>query len=158
MMSTKLQIEIAPMWSIISEIKDKIRIAMAGLNQGEIDFAVMTASELLENAIKYGVANENISQVGFEFDLGTNKLMVKVKNGVNANDSVDDLIFMMKKIKNTDNARMLYIERLQEIMEDPAQSGSHLGLYRIISEGGYDLDYNYSNQTLEMIATKKIGV
>lgn len=157
MTTTKLQIEVAPIWSIISEIKDRIKIAMEGLRQGEIDFAVMTASELLENAIKYGVSNENISQVGFDFDLGKNKLIIKVKNGVNEDNSISNLINIMERIKNTENRRLLYIERLQEIMDDPSQKGSHLGLYRIISEGEYDLSYTYTNNVLEMIGSKNIG-
>ena len=139
-MLTSIKIEITPMWSAIADIKEKVKISMVGMPRGNIDFTVMVASELLENAIKYGIANNESSQVDFEFEIDHSKVSLNVRNGIAHGPNLDKFL--------------LVIERLQEIMDDPTQLESCLGLYRIISEVEFDLNYRLNNNILEMIATK----
>ena len=64
-----LKLEIAPMLSMIAEVKTRIASAMIGSKKSSIDSTSMVATELLENAIKYGVVNNHIPQVGLDFEL-----------------------------------------------------------------------------------------
>jgi hypothetical protein len=154
-METKMQIEITPMWSVIAEVKEKIRIFMEGMSQGNIDFTIIVASELLENAIKYGIANDKIGSVGFVFEIAGKSVLVKVSNGVNDNENLEKFKAVMEKIKTTENKEGLYIARLLEIMDDPSKPGSSLGLYRIVSESKFELEYELDNHVLSMIATRE---
>jgi|JI9StandDraft_1071089.scaffolds.fasta_scaffold02798_3 hypothetical protein len=153
-MLTSIKIEITPMWSAIADIKEKVKISMVGMPRGNIDFTVMVASELLENAIKYGIANNESSQVDFEFEIDHSKVSLNVRNGIAHGPNLDKFLLVMNKINASENKKNLYLERLQEIMDDPTQLESCLGLYRIISEVEFDLNYRLNNNILEMIATK----
>jgi hypothetical protein len=144
------------MWSVISEVQERIRIAMEGMKKSNIEFTSMVASELLENAIKYGVSNENLRQVGLDFELENNYIIIKVKNAVIQSERLDAFKEMMQKIITSQDKKKLYLERLKEIMDNPLQNGSRLGLYRIVSEGEFNLNFKLENDVLEMIAEKKL--
>lgn len=155
-MPTRLYMEITPMWSVIADIKGKIQKSMEGTRQGLIDFSVMVASELLENAIKYGVVNHEISYVGLDFYMENNTITIHVRNGIDPTTDLTTFKAVMNKIKTSTVKSDLYIQRLQEILENPAESGSQLGLYRIVSEGNFDLDYKVTDRVLEITASRKM--
>ena len=93
-----LKLEIAPMLSMIAEVKTRIASAMIGSKKSSIDSTSMVATELLENAIKYGVVNNHIPQVGLDFELADDIVSIKVKNGVEESESLEKLKKTMKKI------------------------------------------------------------
>ncbi|HNO26768.1 MAG TPA: hypothetical protein PKK94_27555 [Leptospiraceae bacterium] len=155
-MPTRLYMEITPMWSVIADIKGKIQKSMEGTRQGLIDFSVMVASELLENAIKYGVINHEISYVGLDFYMENSTITINVRNGIDATTDLTAFKTVMNKIKTSAVKSDLYIQRLQEILENPSESGSQLGLFRIVSEGNFDLDYKITDKVLEITATRKM--
>lgn len=155
-MATKVQIEIKPVWSVIGEVREKIQKGMEGYETKYIDSAVMTASELLENAIKYGVSNDQISNVSLNFEIDKNFVKISLKNGIGDNTKIENFIKTMSKIEKSENKKNLYLERLQEIMNDPSLEGSELGLFRIVSEGGFDVQYRIDDFSLEIMAKKKL--
>jgi hypothetical protein len=151
-----LKLEIAPMLSMIAEVKTRIASAMIGSKKSSIDSTSMVATELLENAIKYGVVNNHIPQVGLDFELADDIVSIKVKNGVEESESLEKLKKTMKKICESENKKALYLDRLQEIIDNPSKHASHLGLYRIVSKGEFDLKFHIQGDVLEITATKKI--
>jgi hypothetical protein len=154
-MINRIQIEITPVWSLIPEVKEKIRNIMSGMNSNKIDFTMIVVSELLENAIKYGEMNTRIANISIIFELDQQMVLMSIKNGIGEYQNLDSFLNTMSKIKTTVNKKSLYLERLQEIMRDPSLPGSKLGLYRIVSESEFDLDFHIDEYGLEMLATKK---
>jgi len=159
-MDNKLNLNISPLWGKIPEITSKIESNMKEFSQGQIDFTIMAATELLENAIKYGIPNHNQDKIGFEFNLQNDSINIIVKSGINSEDkNFIQFTRIIDKINSTEqvNRKLLYIQRIMEIMENPAVPGSYLGLYRIVSEGDFDLNYNIINgNILEIAANKRV--
>lgn len=153
-----LELKVDPLWKIIGDVKSKISLAMQdnGIKGGLFEFTNIVASELLENAIKYGIENPERSKIGFEFEIHEEFIQVKVKNGIESKDSIKDFIHIMERIKTSTDMSHLYIERLKEIIEHPDTEKSRLGLYRIVSECGFTLDYTISDSVLEVIAVRKL--
>ncbi|MEM7183314.1 MAG: hypothetical protein AAF518_20545 [Spirochaetota bacterium] len=149
-------IELSPLWSLISQVKDKVNGLMQGYSQGQIDFAVMVMSELMENAIKYGVSHTELPYVGITFVLDEGIVTITISNGIYDEEQIQDFLKIMDKIIASENKEELYIMRMQEILEHPEVGGSQLGLYRITSEAMYDLSYTIENKILTINATKKM--
>lgn len=150
-MLTSIKIEITPMWSAIADIKEKVKISMVGMPRGNIDFTVMVASELLENAIKYGIENDKSPQVSFEFKVAHDKVFISVKNGITSRDFLEDFIRIMEEIKSSQSPHELYINRLKMLMNHPEDSTSRIGLYRIANQKDIlHFDYTISDETLEV--------
>lgn len=65
------QMEVSPLWSLMSQVKSKVKDLMERHPAGLVNFTVMVVSELMENAIKYREAkftidyrvNENILEI-----------------------------------------------------------------------------------------------
>lgn len=141
--------QISPMWSFISEAKDKIKEIMKGYDAGLVNFTQMATSELMENAIKYGISVEELAHVSLEFQLKEKSITITVKNGVRDDEHLKTFKEIISRIYSSENKEALYIQRLQEIMQNPDTNISHLGLYRIVSEAKFDINYLISNNILE---------
>ncbi|MCP5500942.1 MAG: hypothetical protein H7A25_13625 [Leptospiraceae bacterium] len=148
--------EVSPLWSLIAEVKNKVSSLMADYEKGQVEFASMVISELMENAIKYGVSKTDLPYVGVEFTIENSFVNIQISNGIHDESLVKDFLKIMQKIMESDNKEELYIMRMQEIMENPEATGSQLGLYRIASEAQYDLSYSIKNNILTIIATKQL--
>lgn len=151
-------IEISPLWSLIYDAKEKVSSMMSELSKGEVDFATMVISELMENAIKYGIANMALPHVSVEFTLTDNKITIVVKNGIKNEEHIKDFRRIMDRILTSNSKEELYIQRMQEIMEHPELGGSQLGLYRIASEAHYEMSYTVQNNILEIRAIKTVEI
>ncbi len=151
-----LEVKVDPIWKVIGDIKKKITESMQenGLKNSLVDFTNIVASELLENAIKYGIENKDLSKVGLEFELNERHIEIKVRNGISESEDLQEFIRIMKRIQSSENALQLYIARLKEIIENPNTEKSQLGLYRIASESSFVLNYRIEDNTLEVIATR----
>ena len=125
--------------------------------QSIIESSEIAASELIENAIKYGIATEDAPAVEFKFKCNSKHIEICVTNGIESIGSINELILCMEKIKTSTNKQELYIQRLQAILEQPNPSGSKLGLYRILSETEFDLSYKIEGQKLIVWAIRNIG-
>jgi hypothetical protein len=148
------QLQISPLWSIISDVKKKVSEMLANQSQGIIDFSIIVISELMENAIKYGVANEALPHVAVEFSIDNGLIKIAVRNGIKNDAHIVDLVRIMDKIIYSENKEELYLMRMHEILENPEAGGSQLGLYRIVSEAKFDLSYKVENNVVEILATK----
>jgi hypothetical protein len=130
-----ISLSITPTWSILKEVQEKTEQFMKNKNTKSeyIDATVMCASELVENAIKYGSSVSGQNLITFELR--------------NVKEHVDNL-------KKTGDPGSLYTERLRELMDNPKPGASQLGLYRIAYEGEFTLDYKYQNGVLTVKAER----
>ena len=148
---SKFSLDVTPSWGVIAQIKKQIRVSLRENEQALIDRIEIIASELLENAIKYGIENDKSPQVSFEFKVAHDKVFISVKNGTTSRDFLEDFIRIMAEIKSSQSPHELYINRLKMLMNHPEDSTSRIGLYRIANQKDIlHFDYTISDETLEV--------
>lgn len=159
-MSEQLEIdlEIPPLWDTINEIRAKIAEDERIKNHGEefINASVMVASELLENAVKYGYHNDPGQGVAFNLVVDDESITIEVTNGVPPDFQAEKMLKLVEEIKNSENAELLYTNKLMEIASNPKRGESGLGLLRIAYEGEFFLDCEYEHPILKIKAKRKI--
>jgi hypothetical protein len=150
-----IKVLINPTWNVISEIRKKTADLLKDYDQSLLDATMMVASELMENAVKYGQAVPSESMI--EFQLSVNgRITIKVTNGLTSEKDLLTVKIHIDKIKTSGDPGLLYTERLKELLENPKQGISQLGLYRIAYEGEFKLDYSYNDKLLTIIAQRDI--
>lgn len=153
-----INLKITPTWSLIKEVQAKAEKFMTekGKSQEVIEAAIMCATELIENAVKYGSEKPDGSTIDFDLRATDDIISVTVTNGYHDERDLRNVIDHIEKIKASDDPSVLYIERLQQLLENPKPGVSQLGLYRIAYEGGFNLDYKHKDKLLTVVAEKAI--
>ncbi len=151
-----INLSIKPTWSIVRDIQAKASEFMQNRNQPEdaIESTIMCVAELIENAIKYGIETPDGRNIECDFMAHDDTIFISVSNSIRDENDLNKLINHIQRIQSSDNVADLYIERLQELMDNPPSGESMLGLYRIAYEGGFKLDYKYVNGVLSVFAEK----
>ena len=143
-------------WSIVNNIREKTAEQLSYLDSNLVEKTTMVVSELLENAIKYGDSVPDASNIEFELKIENNKIIITVSNGVRNQEDIDHLVASINRINTSENAMELYIERLKEIINGDTHGRTQLGLYRIIYEGEFMLNYHVRSNIMTIIAEKSI--
>lgn len=149
---------IEPVWDAVKEIRDKVEALLATVRK-ELSYASkMVTSELIENAIKYGSAVDSVKTkgIGFEFSVSDNQIRIKVTNRIISEKDYENVKTHIGIITETNNPKEIYVQRLAQLMENPKIGESQLGLYRIAYEGEFDLQYEFNDGVLTIIATRSI--
>ncbi|MCB1190676.1 MAG: hypothetical protein H7A23_23140 [Leptospiraceae bacterium] len=153
-----IKISIKPTWNVINDIRESIKKTLKEYSNEIQSYSEITASELLENAIKYGISTDNAPEVDFEFKVESDIIKIAVSNGIDMNDAnFKTFLKFMDNIKNSPDRQELYLKRLAEIMENPHSPQSQLGLYRIMYETNFELDYEISIDILTIVAILKVN-
>jgi len=155
-MATQVQLNIPVFWYYTNEVRQAVDRIMQTHPEAVRKATKMVASELVENAIKYGRSTKEIEQVSFLLVLEDKQIIIEVKNGLSDPAELAELSSRIKSIQASANREELLLKRMQEIIDNPAQ-GSQIGLYRIASEGGFDLDYGCDGSILTVRATREIN-
>lgn len=152
-----LHYNIRPMWELIEEIQDKALSVFDSDDKQIITSTMQVITELLENAIKYGKPNSNLSGIDFNFTLTSSNITIQVTNAVISQEHLDKLTLYLDKIHRCIDPNKLYKERLEEIFKSNSPDGSRLGLIRIANESGYTLSHDYHNGLLTITAQLAIN-
>lgn len=149
-----INISIKPTWSIIREIQDKTTKFMEenGKSRDVIEATIMGATELLENAIKYGAETPDGDNIKFDLQADDKRVTVNVTNGIKSDEDIANVKDHIDKINASNDPAKLYTDRLMELMENPKPGVSQLGLYRMAYEGEFKLSYKYENKLLAVTA------
>ncbi len=132
-----------------------------GLDANEAYAMAMTASELMENAIKYGTWTQADEFISLAIDVSDRAVVVEVENPVvddpAAVRQLDDRIQWMRGFQSPFQA---YVERLKQVSSQSYQEGeSGLGLCRIAYEARCLLDFYVTGTgRLAMSAVYQVGV
>jgi anti-sigma regulatory factor (Ser/Thr protein kinase) len=153
-MQAHLQLTFAPMWPNVREIRQRVGAALQDCPAQLRSAAVMTASELVENAIKYGENVPAASTVTFELDATPSFLSIRVVNGSTNASGVAELERRVDEMSKAEDKQALYLARLEQLLANADDSGK-LGIYRIGFEGGFDLRLEYQNEVVTVTATRK---
>ncbi|MEM7183422.1 MAG: diguanylate cyclase, partial [Spirochaetota bacterium] len=141
-------------FSIIDSIHRTIKKKIEKIKPELIDHAVMVTTELCENAIKYGVDISEREKMQYTCNLANDTIEIKVKNGLLDRSKFEKIKERIDTINAADDVYELYVNRLQELMSGINSDKSQLGLLRIVYEGKFNLDYDYSDNILTLIAVR----
>ena len=119
--------------------------------------AQMVASELLENAIKYGEAVPAAPQINFVFRSDERRMTIIVSNGLHSELNYERLRSHVEALAAAEDPAAVYVARLQELMDNPTQESAGLGIYRIGLEGGFALECRYQDRVVSVTATRSIS-
>ncbi len=154
-MNQNIQINIPIAWEYVRLVRQQVTAALAEHPEELRSAAVMVASELVENAIKYGASIPAMQWAQFRFATTAEYIQIQVSNGLTDLRLLEAVQKIVKQTQTAGASEQLYVARLQELMHNPTQS-TRLGLYRIGHEGKFDLDYSYGEQILELTARRRV--
>ena len=142
-MNDRIVIEktISPTWNTISMIADQVEASMLGKDSNLVSGTVTVLTELIENAVKYGesIPEKKDSNIELHLEIDEGKVQIFISNYVRNNNNLKAFKEHVDKINKTNDPESLYVERLNELMNESKFEESQLGLYRISFEGKFDL-------------------
>jgi hypothetical protein len=154
MMEAKLQLTFAPMWPNVRKTREEVAAALEAYDPSVRNAAMMTASELVENAIKYGESVPGAETVTFSLEATPSRCRIRVVNGSTNAAGVSELARRVQELAQATDKQALYMSRLEELLAHAEESGK-LGVYRIGFEGGFELECDYTNNVVTVTATRK---
>lgn len=155
-MNKQRNLTIPLMWQLLRDLRVMVEETLEGLSKDVQDATSMVAAELVSNAIKYGVSVPAAPSAHITLTVTDSHIKISVSNGVNTRAHLQELEDMLNQIAGAESKEELYLRRLQQMLDDPAQTGK-LGLYRIGFEGQFDLTYTYINDVLTVQATRGVA-
>jgi hypothetical protein len=152
-----LEYEVAPFWRIVDRVRRNVRKTLAERPEEFRDAAAMTASELVENAVKYSASNgKGPSRIRFEMAVDESRVRIAVSNRVASPENRAELRSAIERIREVGDPRFLFVGRMYDLMNRPVSERTRLGLYRIAYEGGFVLDCRFDGDRATVIAAGPI--
>jgi len=153
-MNKNILIDIPIAWEYVRNVRQQVEAALTNHSEELRSSAVMVASELVENAIKYGAVVPALGWARFCFEATREYIQIQVSNGLTDPRAYELLRRMVDQMGSEETCEQLYLARLQELVNNPLQP-NRLGLYRIGYEGKFRLACTYADQVLTMTARRE---
>lgn len=153
-MSIELTLAVPYEWAQARRVRERVEQLLADLSDEALAGAEIVASELVENAVKYGTHVAAQPQVAFHLSLKGSCLRIQVKQGVCSEDSLAALQACLTKLSNNVSAEESYLARLEAIAS--GTNGGGLGLYRVVFEGGFRLAHRLERNVLTVTAEREL--
>lgn len=138
---------------------DRVRdVALEGLRTAPSDLrsaGVLAAVELAENALKFGGPLPGGTEATLRVQYGTTELRIVSQNGASP-ERYRRVNEQIRKIEASQDRQILYLERLNYLLQATANDGVGLGLIRLVHEGGFALSSTYEEPTLTISAVRPI--
>lgn len=141
-------------WNYIREVRARVQEMLAGAEEELRSAAMMTVSELIENAVKYGEGVPGAPDIIVSCCSEGGEVRIIVSNGCQDSSGLRRLQERVQQITSAPDKEALYMARLEELLADAAQSGS-LGLYRIAFEGRFELQVSVARSVVTVCATRR---
>jgi hypothetical protein len=154
--SVFLKMRYKPVWRILEEVRIKTFESLKDMDLKIAEESRLVASELFENAIKYGDYPKGGKYIDFEFKHEDGSLIMLVSNLFSSTDKVEKVIEKIDEINKTDDPEILFKNRLVELTKNCEKGESKLGLYRIVYETKYKLNYKINKNVITIIAQRSI--
>lgn len=142
-------------WQQIQSVRSEVRSVLGELPCCIRDAAVMTVSELLENAFKYGAEREAQPRVRFALRLEENILQIGVTNRLGAERDLERLCTSITSLGETEDPQRFYEEQLRTHRRQQGEA-SRLGLLRIRCEGLFTLSWRVDGEELTVMAVRGV--
>lgn len=147
---------LAPTWNSIDRIRDSIKDQLSGIAGDIAEPSMIVASELCENAVKYGKAPSGKKHIDVQLSIRDGRVRITVSNRVLHLQDLQDVRRHIQRIRHANDPAALYVARLKEIMENPSNKKSQLGLYRISYECQFQLACSFHNSILTIVAERSL--
>jgi len=153
-----LQLQLRPDWGEIERAREECRTFLEGLGSNEEtnDALVMIASEILENAIKYGHFASDKSEFTFKIEAGRDGMLVQAWSPIpttGITENLKRLDSIVQWIRSFQSPFQAYLERLKLVAGQPLEDNeSGLGLIRIAYEGEAILDFYVNEDNILFIS------
>jgi len=154
-MSKQRTLTIPLMWHLLRDLRQVVEETLQDFPLDVRNATSMVAAELVSNAIKYGISVPTASSATITLTVTAKQIQIEVSNGVTSESVVQELQARLEQIAGSDSKEQLYMNRLQQLLDDSSQTGK-LGLYRIGFEGRFELKCTYAEQVLTVVATRGI--
>lgn len=154
-MSVQLSRNLPHHWSCVREIRTEVTQALAAYPSVLRYAGMMTASELLENAVKYGDAVRAAPLIQFAMSANSKLIEIVVASGSTKLEQVQELERHVNEITGAQDRASTYFGRLRELVTHPSESGK-LGIYRIVFEGEFDLDVAFADEVVTVRAKRVV--
>jgi anti-sigma regulatory factor (Ser/Thr protein kinase) len=156
-MNTKLDLDVVAEWPNVRKVREQVGALLGSFDASVRIATMMTASELVENAIKYGEAVPSAPLVSFSLSASPGAVSIRVVNGSLNTQGVRELERRVDEVSHADDTHVLYMRRLKELCLSPGESG-RLGIYRVACEGEFRLRFDYSDGVVTVVATREFDV
>lgn len=140
-MSILCDIRLPLSWRLIEDARTSVAHTLRDYAANLRESAVMVASELAENVVKYGVpvAPYDYGCIRVSEDGGT--IRIVSTNGVDSDEHLRKLSERVRALNESDDPESVYLERVRAILDNPKSGDAQLGLCRIVCEGGFRLSH-----------------
>ncbi|MFP4033616.1 MAG: hypothetical protein ACLFRG_02270 [Desulfococcaceae bacterium] len=154
MNKTAMSYEAAPFWRVVNQVRLDVTSALADRPRELREAAVMTATELVENAVKYSAEVEDA--IRFEMSADERRLRISVSNRIASPEDRRTLALEVERIRHSEDPRLLYVRRLYDLMNQSGGERTRLGLIRIAYEGQFALACRFEGDRATLVATRCI--
>ncbi|MBL8955486.1 MAG: ATP-binding protein [Myxococcaceae bacterium] len=152
----QMELRIPSLWDLLPKVREEVSRHLSGLPDDVRDDAVMAVSELVENAIKYARPGPSGDAAALSIECSPKALRLTVSSMVRSPEAARSTVERVRVIQQAPSRFALYLNRLHQLAEAPTAS-AQLGLFRIASEGEFELDCLLQDDTLHITATRELS-
>lgn len=147
--------ESASFRSPLAAVRSAVDELFADVAPEALEAIRMAAGELAENVVKYGEETDG-SPGQISFTRTPQAVEIRTTNRLTNATQTADLFARLRKIGEAEDLCAQFVERMSEIMNEPNQHSTALGLLRVGYEGSFQLSGSYANTTVTIVATRSI--
>lgn len=151
-----LKLSVPCLWDLLGDIRLQVAAHLEAADPEAREAAVMAASELIENVIKYGRAATDAPPALLELEC-TDVIRLSITSSIRSPQAAQEAIDRIEVIRRAPDRLALYETRMTELMALPFNGGSsHLGLLRVAGEGKFELEGRLVGEMLQIVATRRL--
>ena len=147
------QSSIKSQWENIKKISDEVYNLFPD-DVNKANAIRMVTSELLENIIKYGHFDTEKPPPNISIDSNNDTILIKTKNQVKEKSNADIVMKHINMTLSRTDYQKIYLERLTDIKKTKKKGKTMLGIYRIVYEGMFRLNYDFEGDLLTITAVR----
>ncbi len=141
-------------WNSLEWVRNRIERKLENYGKKIVDSSVMAASELIENAIKYGKPAGREKNIEIVVAVDKAGIKIVVSNPVKSSEEYEEVKRHIKRIEDSGDPGSLFVDRMLTLANDGnSDRKTMLGLIRIANEGGFELKCGFDNLILSIAAT-----
>jgi hypothetical protein len=145
----------ASMWSPLAAVRGAIDVTFSGVAPDVLDAIRMASCELGENILKYGEPVEGIAG-HVTVSRTADGVELRAVSRLTDSKGAARLFRILNGIVESRDLRASFEERMLQIIQDPLQESTGLGLLRIAYEGLFVLSSSYEEGTLTIVAARSL--
>ena len=152
----RLSLAVPSVWDLLRVVRERVETHLLGVDRVLREATVMAASELVENAIKYGRPVPACPNATLEVESDGRVMTLRISSGVRSEEAARDTVDRVSTIAKAPDKMALYLERMKTLLHGALPGSTQLGLFRICGEGEFDLSCRFNQDVLHLTATREL--